>query len=97
MTNYQLSNAAQNDLEDIFFYGMELFGIEGALRYKDGITAQFERMAESPLLYKKLDEPLQQYRQSTYKSHSIYYLIEENRIFIVRILRSQDRDNLLMH
>ncbi|CAA6818834.1 MAG: Unknown protein [uncultured Thiotrichaceae bacterium] len=81
MANYQLSNAAENDLEDIFFYGMELFGVEGALRYKDGITAQFERMAESPLLYQKLDEPLQQYRQSTYKGHSIYYLIVKKKIF----------------
>lgn len=97
MGNYQLSNTAQNDLEDIFFYGMELFGIEQALRHKNGIEAQFEQMAKAPLLYQKLDEPLQKYRRCTYKGHSIYYLIEEQSIFIVRILKQQDRDNLLFH
>lgn len=34
MGNYQLSSTAQDDLEDILYYGMELFGIEQSLVYK---------------------------------------------------------------
>ena len=97
MANYELSQAAQNDLEDIFYYGMGLFGVEQALQFKEGLTAQFDKVAESPLHYQSLDAPLQEYRRSTYRSYSIYYLIEEQNIFIVRILNKQDRDKFLPH
>ena len=97
MDNYQLSKAAQDDLEDILYYGMELFGIEQSLVYKNGIKAQIEQVAANPLHYQQLDKPLERYRRSTYKSHTIYYLIEEQSVFIVRILNKQDRETNLSH
>ena len=97
MGNYQLSNDAQDDLEDILYYGMELFGIEQALVYKNGIKGQIEQLAAAPLHYQKLDEPLAHYRRSTYKSHTIYYLIEKQGVFVVRILNKQDRITSLPH
>lgn len=41
MADYRLSRRADADLENIALYGIETFGINQALSYRDGLKAGF--------------------------------------------------------
>lgn len=83
MVVYELTKAADQDFEDIF-------GLVQAMDYQQGMKKRFEELTEQPKLYSAVDHIHAGYRRSVYHSHSIYYKIETNRIFIVRILGQQN-------
>lgn len=97
MADYRLSRRADGDLEDIALYGIETFGIEQALRYRDGLKTRFSRIAEAPHHYPRVDHIRPGYRRSVYKSHAIYYRIDEDGVLIVRVLGRQDPETGLMN
>ncbi len=90
MENYELSQAADEDFEKIFEYGIDTFGLEQALEYQEGMKRRFEELAEHPKLYQAVDHISQGSRRSVYGKHSIYYRIESKGIRILRILKHQD-------
>lgn len=90
MAHYELSKAADQDFENIFDFGIDRFGLSQAMDYQNGLKKQFDQLAEHPVLYPTFNHILQGYRRSVYRSHSIYYKVEPNRVFIVRILGQQD-------
>ncbi len=90
MARYELANAAGEDYEDIFDFGIDTFGLVQAMDYQQGMKNRFEELAEQPKLYQAVDHIRTGYRRSVYHSHSIYYKIEPTRIFIVRILGKQN-------
>jgi len=94
MANYRLSKEADEDLDHIFDYGIDEFGLEKALSYVDGMTKRFSDIAETPLFWQAVDAIRVGYRRSVYKSHSIYYRIDLNEVVIVRILGRQDLEVL---
>jgi len=90
MGHYELSEAADRDFENIFNFGIDRFGLVQALDYQSGMKQRFDELAEQPQLYPTVDDLRKGYRRSVYHSHSIYYRIEQQRVFIVRILGQQD-------
>jgi toxin ParE1/3/4 len=90
MGSYELSEAAALDFENIFNFGIDTFGITQALEYQHGMKKRFVELANKPKLYAAVDDVRAGYRRSVYTSHSTYYRIEPNRVFIVRILGQQD-------
>jgi toxin ParE1/3/4 len=90
MGNYELSQSADEDFENIFDYGIDTFGLAQALKYQHSMKQRFEELAEQPKLYQAVDHIHKGYRRSVCGKHSIYYRIESKGIFIVRILGQQD-------
>lgn len=90
MARYELANSAAIDFENIFEFGIDTFGLAQALDYQNGMIKRFDELARQPMLYTSVDHIRKGYRRSVYHSHSIYYRIESERVFIVRILGQQD-------
>ena len=93
MAGYELTYAADQDFENIFEFGLDIFGVDQASRYQNGMMQRFAKLAEQPKLYPTVDHIRASYRRSVYGSHSIYYRIESQGIVIVRILGQQDLAN----
>jgi len=51
MAKYRLSSAADQDLEQLFEYGIAHFGLAQAKFFIDGLILQFQSIAENPLHY----------------------------------------------
>ena len=90
MGKYKLAKRADEDLDEIFYYGIVHFGIEQAVKFQEGINFRFQEIANHPYQYQAVDEIRTGFRRSVYNSHSVFYRIEEQGITIVRILKHQD-------
>jgi toxin ParE1/3/4 len=94
MASYRLSEKADEDLSQLYEYGVIHYGQDRADRYYDGLIERFEQLAENPRLYPAVDHIRPGYRRSVYGRHSIYYRIDQDEIVIVRILGQQDPKQL---
>ncbi len=87
-----LNPKALSDLETIYHYSFQEWGIDQAERYQDEIYDGMNRIVSHPKIGRSFIFELHNYRIFTVKSHSIYYRLNENQIFITRILhKSMDR------
>lgn len=66
MVSYKLSQAADEDFENIFDYGIDTFGLEQAVIYQTGMKMRFDEMAENPMFYNAVDHIKQGYRRSVF-------------------------------
>ncbi len=90
MERYELTRAADEDFENILDYGIDMFGLDQALKYQNSMKQRFAELAAQPELYPAIDHIRGGYRRSAHGSHSIYYRVEAGRVLIVRILGNQD-------
>jgi toxin ParE1/3/4 len=90
MASYELSRAADEDFENIFDYGIDIFGLDQAIKYQNGMRLRFDELGQQPKLYAAVNHIRKGYRRSVYGSHSIYFRIEPKCVLIVRILGQQD-------
>ncbi len=90
MYDYQITQAAKEDLIIIAQYGDENFGVAQSNRYRDQLKQRFSILAEQPFLYPAVNHIRKGYRRSVCGVHSIYYRIENNTVEIVRVLGRQD-------
>ena len=95
MASYKLSNEAALDIEHIFEFGFDTFGLDQALIYQKNLEARFSELADFPLHYPAVDHIRKGYHMSVYGSHSIYYQVKNGHILIVRILGRQDSHGAL--
>lgn len=95
MGQYRLSPAAKDDLARIWNYGLKQWGVEAADAYYLALFEQFEKIAESPMLYQAVDDVRAGYRRCAHKSDSIYYTVEDGFVTIHAIIGRQDTDNWL--
>jgi toxin ParE1/3/4 len=86
MADYELSVAAAADLEDVFVYTIQTFGIAQAERYRSTLETALQRVANDPRLGRPVEGRTQVFRQYNCESHGIFYVIEGDAIFVVRIL-----------
>lgn len=93
MASYRLSPNAKDDLERIWFYGLETWGVDAADRYIEGLFERFQEIAERPLLYQAVDEIREGYRRSVFKSDSIFYRIDGDTVEIMAVIGQQDLKN----
>ena len=90
MAGYRLSEKAVGDLDRLYEFGVEQFGLEQADRYFDGLIARFETIVRNPLLAPAVEHLLPGLRRSVYFSHTIYYLVDASGIQVIRILGRED-------
>lgn len=87
MLNYRLTNAAENDLNDILEYGEEHFGIQAAVSFYEGLLSVFTKIVENPAQFASIDAVRQGYRRAVYQTYSIYFIERQNFIEISRVIR----------
>ncbi|ULQ47711.1 type II toxin-antitoxin system RelE/ParE family toxin [Flagellatimonas centrodinii] len=95
MGRFRLTKAAEQDLEQIFDFGIDRFGLDQTMKYQVGLDQQLHALADQPLVYQAVDHIRPGYRRGVYRSHAIYYRVEGNGILIVRILGNQNPDTAL--
>jgi len=86
MANYRLSKLADKDLISIATYTIERFGVRQASLYRDGLFKAFEMVADFPLIGSDQSQIKNNIRRHVHEFHSIYYRVDVNEIFILRIL-----------
>jgi len=91
MPSYELSGAAERDLEAIAVYTVETFGIEQALTYRDGLVRSFEFLAENPKSARLRHEIKPPVRAHRFRSHLIFYdVLPDGGIFILRVRHGRE-------
>lgn len=85
---YELSAAADRDLQDIFDYTTEKFGFEQAVKYVSEFEILFSQLVNNPHLGKSRDEIKAGLKSFSKSSHVVFYRILRERIRIVRILHA---------
>lgn len=85
--SYVISFKAKSDIKPIAKYIIKEFGESQSLKYANGLKGALEELAHNPELGRRYvavkNKMLLRYR---YKSHVVFYYLESNGIFIVRIL-----------
>lgn len=96
LNKYQLSKAADKDIEKILEYSYQEFGIKQTLKYKDGLTSCLDTLAQNPKAGRKCSVIKAEYFRFEYQSHIIFYKQRNTGIFIVRIIhKSMDIERQL--
>ena len=83
---YQLTPEAERDVENIWRYTLEEWGVEKANRYVDDIVESFGLLVDSPGLGAPCDHIRQGYRRVIFREHAIYYYPTDDGIAVIRIL-----------
>lgn len=96
MPSYRLSRLAAEDLLEIATYGLERFGPEQSLKYRDSLQIQFEKIAQNPDRYPSVDHIRKGYRRAVCGVHSIYCRVDCGELEIVRVLGRQDPSKALL-
>lgn len=86
MAEYRLTPAAERDLEGIWLYTYERWGLEQANRYTDQLTLAFASLAQSPNQAPVCDHIRAGYRRFWIERHMVYFRVVDYGILIVRIL-----------
>ena len=87
--NYQLRKEAQFDLEDIFDYSKDNFGLNLAVKYLNDLEDTFFNLCEYPKLGKNRPEIKLDIYSFVHKEHLILYKISETKIDIIRVLHQK--------
>lgn len=89
MPSYRLSAEAAADIEGLGDYGLATFGLAQSLKYHLALESRFELLAEFP----RIGTPTYDLRPGLYrypyKAHMIFYTIEPDHMFIVRVLSAR--------
>lgn len=92
---YELSSDADSDIEEIFNYTFEEFGIEQAVIYVRQFDVTFSRVLINPEIGRERSDIRLGLRSIVQSSHVIFYRVLKDRIRIVRVLHgSRDLPNI---
>ena len=86
MPNYQLSNAADEDLSELYAYSYAEFGENRADAYFDSLENCLQRLADRPQLGLNVSPLRNDYLRFVHQKHSIYYKRSRTGILVVRVL-----------
>jgi toxin ParE1/3/4 len=86
MTRYVLRPRAQRDIEEIWDYSAQNWGVDQAETYIRRIQLAVTRLADDPRLGRKCDDIRAGYRKYRAGSHFVFYLSTGDGIDVVRIL-----------
>jgi toxin ParE1/3/4 len=89
MADYRLSPRAQRDLEGLFDYTVERWGLPQAMRYLDLVEAACARLAEAPQQAQGCDHIRPGYRRRSVEQHVIYFQTTRHGIAIIRVLHQR--------
>lgn len=85
MSDYRLSRSADDDLNLIFWYGLENFGPTQTERYLSNLEYQFDYLSRFPGTARLRTELTPPVRAHIYGAHVIVYEIQDREIMILRI------------
>jgi toxin ParE1/3/4 len=83
---YILSALADSDLEEIFDYSTEKFGVNQAVKYLLEFEALFLKFVTNPEIGRSRDEIAPGLKSYPKSSHVVFYRRQNKQILIVRIL-----------
>ena len=83
MAAYTLRKLAQNDLEKIWIYTYEEWGLVQADTYLQSLISRFDWLAASPLSGRKRDDIKSGYYCFPEGMHLIFYTIQNNKMNII--------------
>jgi len=83
---FKIQPEAEKDLEAIWHYSVENWGINKALEYLDGIDKAFHLLASNPNISNLFQEFIPPVRIHHHKKHLIVYILEEDKVVIIRVL-----------
>lgn len=86
MENYKLSSKAEFDLTVMYEFGISMFGLIQAQKYFFEMHNTFELLSANRDLGRDAFEYIYELKRLTFKSHTIFYLINSNSILIIRVL-----------
>jgi toxin ParE1/3/4 len=95
MASYRLSAEAAEDLGRLYEWGIRNFGLLEADRYYDGLLVTLETIGRTPEAFPAVDHIKPGYRRGVYKATSIYFIVPEGTVHIVRILGRQNPGDAL--
>ncbi len=87
--NYRLSQKAKADLQQIARYTVEQFGFHQSESYRDGFKACFQTLCANPNIGRDYSHIRKNIRRFDHNQHSIFYLVQDQYLFIVRILHNK--------
>ncbi len=87
--SYELSRAADRDIEDIYDYTCAQFGAHQAVNYLTEMQVAFIALSRQPGMGRARDEIRKGLRSMSYESHVIFYRKIRGGIRIVRILHGR--------
>ncbi|WP_055046180.1 type II toxin-antitoxin system RelE/ParE family toxin [Devosia sp. A16] len=94
----RLTPDAEQDITDIFVYGVLTYGLKLSEEYSGRLQGAIDRLGDYPMLGREHDEinpPVRLYR---YESHHILYAIRDGELLVLRVLHgSVDWISLLGH
>ena len=95
---YNLSNQAVEDLKDIWFYGLEHWGIEQADNYLMKINEMCEFIFNNKKIGKNKSEIFEGLKSYQVNSHIIFYTEQNQTVYIIRFLhQSMDYEQHLLN
>ena len=89
MTGYVISPRAQEDIEEIWNYTADRWGVEQADRYVRSIQAAIETIAGDPRRGRSCDEVRGGYRKFAVGSHMLFFRLVSDQVDVVRVLHQQ--------
>ena len=84
--SYELSQNADNDIQEIYDYTAINFGIDQAIKYLIGLDDLFQTLCAHPHTGRMRNEIRKGVRSCSYVSHIVFYRVVERRIRIVCVL-----------
>lgn len=90
MNRYVLAEAAKNDLQEIYDFGINKFGYAQAKKYLEGLQEYFDALTKNPDMSKQRDEIKAGLYSLPHVSHVIFYRILPDRIRVVRVLHGRN-------
>jgi toxin ParE1/3/4 len=85
-THFELALPADADLEVIFSYTDEEYGLDQAIKYVTELEDVFEQLVENPELGRERNEIKKDLRSFPKGEHVVFYRILTKHIRIVRVL-----------
>lgn len=89
MANYLLSPAARRDIQAIWRYTAQQWGVEKADRYADILADAIADLAKAPKIAPACDHIHVGFRRGGVEQHMIYYRITADGITVVRVLHTR--------
>ena len=83
---FKIQPEAEKDLEAIWSYSVENWGVKKALDYLDGLDNVFRMLTNNPNISNLFQKFIPPVRIHHHNSHLIVYIVEEEKIVIIRVL-----------
>lgn len=89
MAEFRLTPAALGDLESIWRYTEQQWGVAQAAHYIDLLNDAFEAIAQSPRAAPSCKHIRPGYRRHGVERHAVYYRLEGDMVIVVRVLHER--------